>query len=274
MSFGETLPAPEGRPDRETPHSVSRPFLLAQLSDPHFGADWGSGESAPRLRATVEAVAALRPRPHALLLSGDVADHAGDDEYSDALELIAALNVPLFVLPGNHDRRAPLRRQFGLPGTNDEPILYAMQAGPLRLVALDSTLPDEDRGALGNEMLDWLERELAAAPGTPTLLAMHHPPLVTGLPAMDEIGLAAEDRRALALIVARHPQVRRIVGGHLHCAITGELAGRPVVVAPSIYDEVRPDYSTGSWTWLATAPGFTLHAALDGELTSHVVRVE
>ena len=90
---------------------------------------------------------------------------------------------------------------------------------------------------------------------------------------MDAIGLADEDRRALARIVERHPQVRRVLGGHLHCAITGELAGRPVVVAPSIYDEVRPDFSSGSWTYLATPPGFALHAALDGELTSHVVRV-
>jgi Icc protein len=252
---------------------VSRPFLLAQLSDPHVGADWGSGESTPRLRAAVEAVAASRPRPDAVLLSGDVADHAGDDEYRDALELLAALDVPIFALPGNHDRRAPLRRHFDLPGSDDDPVQYAAEAGPLRLVVLDSMLPDEDGGALGDERLQWLERELAAAPEQPTLIAMHHPPLVTGLPAMDEIGLADEDRRALARVVGRHPQVRRILGGHLHCAITGELAGRPVMVAPSIYDEVRPDFSTGSWTWLATPPGFALHAALNGELTSHVVRV-
>ena len=253
---------------------MSRPFLLAQLSDPHLGADWGSGESAPRFRATVEAVAALRPRPDAVLLSGDVADHAGEDEYRGALELLAALDLPLFALPGNHDARAPLRRHFDLPGSGDEAVQYAAEAGPLRLVVLDSTLPGEDGGALGDKGLQWLERELEAAPQTPTVLAMHHPPLVTGLSEMDAIGLADEDRRALARIVERHPQVRRVLGGHLHCAITGELAGRPVVVAPSIYDEVRPDFSSGSWTYLATPPGFALHAALDGELTSHVVRVE
>jgi hypothetical protein len=37
----------------------------------------------------------------------------------------------------------------------------------------------------------------------PTLLAMHHPPLVTGIPTMDTIGIADGERRALADVLAR-----------------------------------------------------------------------
>ena len=61
---------------------VSRPsFLLAQLSDPHIGATWAGEGSVEGLAAAVESVRALRPRPDAVLVTGDLADHASDEEY-------------------------------------------------------------------------------------------------------------------------------------------------------------------------------------------------
>jgi hypothetical protein len=44
---------------------------------------------------------------------------------------------------------------------------------------------------------------------------MHHPPFRTMIGHMDEIGLRDPDG-ALAAVVARHPQVRRVICGHLH----------------------------------------------------------
>jgi 3',5'-cyclic AMP phosphodiesterase CpdA len=85
--------------------------------------------------------------------------------------------VPLYVLAGNHDDRGALHRHFGVPGADGEPVQYSADLGPLRLVVLDTTRPGEDAGELDAERLGWLDRELAAAPDLPTLLAMHHPPL-------------------------------------------------------------------------------------------------
>jgi 3',5'-cyclic AMP phosphodiesterase CpdA len=64
---------------------MKRPFLLVQLSDPHVGADWGGGDSVARLAAAVETVRALEPNPAAVLVSGDLADHAVDIEYEQGL---------------------------------------------------------------------------------------------------------------------------------------------------------------------------------------------
>ena len=72
---------------------------------------------------------------------------------------------------------------------------------------------------------------------------MHHPPLVIGVPAWDEIGLASADRHALGDVIERHPQVRRVVSGHFHSTITGELAGRGVLVVPSTYVQTRLDFN-------------------------------
>ena len=169
----------------------------------------------------------MRPQPDALLVTGDLADHAADLEYERVDELLAPLRAPAYVLPGNHDDRGALRRHFGLPGADAEPVCYSVDLGPLRLVVVDSTLPGKDAGALDDERITWLEGVLAASPEQPTLIAMHHPPLVTGVPAWDEIGLADASRLLLGEVVQRHRQVRRIVAGHLHRTIAGERqAGR------------------------------------------------
>ena len=252
---------------------VTRPsFLLAQLSDPHIGAEWFDDQSVPRLAAAVEAIRAVRPQPDAVLVTGDIADHASDEEYEEVQELLARLG-PLHVLPGNHDDRRALRRHFGVPGGDGEPVRYSVDLGLLRLVALDTTIPGEDPGALGADQLEWLDAELAAAPERLTLLAMHHPPLVVGVPACDDIGLAEPDRLALGNVIKSHRQVRRIVCGHFHATITGELAGCGVLVAPSTYVQARLDFQAKEIELTPEHPGFAVHAVVNGELISHVQTV-
>jgi 3',5'-cyclic AMP phosphodiesterase CpdA len=227
----------------------------------------------PRLAAAVESVRAVRPQPDAVLLSGDLADHATDEEYEQLRELLAPLQAPLYALPGNHDDRRALHRHFGVPGGDAEPVCYSVDLGPLRLVVLDTKRPGEDSGALEGDQLDWLEAELSAAPEQLTLLAMHHPPLVTGVPAWDEIGLAASDRRAFGDVVERHRQVRRIVCGHFHSTITGELSGRGVLVVPSTYVQTRLDFDAKEVELTSEHAGFAIHAVVDAELVSHVQTV-
>ncbi|HEX7311383.1 MAG TPA: phosphodiesterase [Gaiellaceae bacterium] len=249
---------------------MSRPFLLAQLSDPHIGAKWADGDPVAGLTAAVETVRAMRPLPDAVLVSGDLSDNAIDAEYEQVRELLLPLGAPLYVLPGNHDDRRALRRHFGVPGGAGEPVQYSVDLGALRLVLLDTTRPGEDPGALDAERLDWLDAELAAAPGIPTLLAMHHPTLVTRVPAWDELALPAADRRALAQVLERHGQVRRLVAGHVHRAICGDLAGRAVLTVPSTYVQARLNFGSEEIELADEPAGFALHAVLDGELISHV----
>jgi 3',5'-cyclic-AMP phosphodiesterase len=248
---------------------VVKPVLLAQLSDLHVGAHENGVDPVPRLEAVVEAVRSLPNQVDAVLVSGDLTHDGGQTEFQLVRRLLERLEVPFHVMPGNHDDRALARETFGLPGAGDEPVNYSVDVGHLRLVVFDSNVPGQDPGRYDSEQLRWLDSELGAQPDRPTLLAMHHPPLATGVREWDGINLEPGQREALADVVAKHPQLRAIVGGHLHRIAASALAGCPVLAVPSTYLQAQPDFHTEGVEFGGT-PGFALHALLDGELSSQV----
>jgi 3',5'-cyclic AMP phosphodiesterase CpdA len=249
---------------------MSRPFLLVQLSDPHIGAEWAASDPAASLEAAIDAVRALGASPDAVLVSGDLAEHAADKEYEQVRALLGQIDAPSYVLPGNHDDRDALHRHFGVPGAGGEPVQYAVDLGPLRLVVVDSTIPGEDGGELDDGRLSWLEETLAATPDVPTVVAMHHPPFTIGIAPWDAIALRPSDREKLGDILARHEHVERVLVGHVHRAISTQLGGRPVLSVPSTYIQGLLDFSATELALSDDPPGFAVHALVDGKLVSHV----
>jgi Icc protein len=272
------------------------PFLVAQLSDPHVSDD--DDVAALALAAAVRSVAALDPAPGAVLVSGDLAEHGRAGEYERIRQTLAPLPMPVHVLVGNHDDRSALRERFPPTGAStgdhrsgplrlvqdvgvgadadaaSEDYRYATRCGPLRLVGCDTTRPGRDDGEFGADRLAWLEAQLTEDRDTPTIVAMHHLPLLTGIPAMDALGLPKADRVALAELIAAHPQVRRIVTGHVHRAVVGALGGCAVFACPSTHLEVVLDLREPTRLKITPAPpAFGLHVVVAGELVSHVQAV-
>jgi len=230
-------------------------MILAQLSDPHMRvgpADEGAGAA---LEAAVASVLALDPLPDAVIVTGDLADTPTAEEYARVRALLAPLPMPVHVLPGNHDDRE-------LMGGETQ---YVTQAGAVRLVVCDSTIPGRPDGRLD---LDWLEAQLAV--DGPAIVAMHHAPLLTGIRALDEIGLPAETRAALGELLARHPHVLRVIAGHVHRGAFDVLGGCGVVACPSTNLQTKLDLSSPDFTVVREPPAFLVHALLDGALTSHL----
>lgn len=246
------------------------PFLIAQLSDPHAGAEWGDTDPVACLEAAVAAVSALDVVPQATIVSGDLSENGRLSEYEQVREALERLPMPVFVLPGNHDERGAMRAAFGLPGPSEAPIRSVEDVGDARLVLLDTLRPGSDAGELGTERLSWLEDVLAEERDRTTLIAMHHPPFLTGSPPIDAFALAEDDRRALGAIIERHPQVRRIAGGHVHRTIFAEAGGCLAVSVPSTYMQGRLRFGPGEFPMIRSEAGIGLHLFEHGQVTTHI----
>ncbi|HWM09734.1 MAG TPA: metallophosphoesterase [Solirubrobacteraceae bacterium] len=236
--------------------------MIAQLSDPHVRLPEEHG-SADALARAVGAVLELEPLPDAVLVTGDLAEHANGAEYARVRELLEPLTMPVHVLPGNHDDPVAMREHFPLVG--DGPYRYAVTCGDLRLVACDTTLARRDDGELD---LEWLAAQLAD--DAPTIVAMHHPPLLTGIGGLDAIGLPAAQRAALADLLARSPHVRRVVAGHVHRGAFGMLGGCGVVACPSTNLQTRLEVRDEGFEIGDDPSAFVVHLMVGDELVSHV----
>jgi 3',5'-cyclic-AMP phosphodiesterase len=241
--------------------------VIAQLSDPHVDVGPGDAGSAEALAAAVGAVLQLDPAPDAVLVSGDLTNCSDARSYERVRELLAPFSMPVHVLPGNHDDREALRTWFTddpVSGAHGAPFQYALRCGDVRLVVCDTTVPGRDDGRLDAGARAWLERELAAEPAVPTIVAMHHAPLLTGIGAMDAIGLPEADRAALADLLRGCPQVRRVVAGHVHRACFGVLGGCGVFACPSTHLQVRWDPAEPRIVLDPAPPSYGLHTVLAG----------
>lgn len=209
-------------------------MLIAQITDCHIGffrSDVG-GANTQRLRAVLDRLRDGPNRPDLLLLSGDLTEFGDAASYARLAEMLADLPFPVQLMVGNHDDRAALRATF--PGTPVDRgfVQYVLPLPGLRLIALDTLEPGRHGGAFCAERAGWLSDQLDADPATPVVIAMHHPPFVSGLDWLDGAEDAPWIARFTAAIAGR-PQVRAIIAGHLHRTIHASVAGVPLTVCPS-----------------------------------------
>jgi 3',5'-cyclic AMP phosphodiesterase CpdA len=139
-------------------------------------------------------------------------------------------------------------------------------------VAVDTTVPGHVEGHLDRDMLRWLDAQLTAHVARPTILAMHHPPVLSGIRPLDDIGLPGSDRIALARLIARHPHVELITAGHVHRTMVTTFAGRPALICPSTDIQLELDFrpTTTGYHLVHEPPAFAVHVLIDGRIATHV----
>jgi 3',5'-cyclic-AMP phosphodiesterase len=226
----------------------------------------------------LRAVARFNPRPDVVLITGDLTECGLAEEYANLNVLLRKwLPMPVFVIPGNHDRRGNLRDALHhLPGVTTDPeyVQYAVDDHPVRIVMLDTLVPGAGHGELRPEQLEFLDRTLAGAPDKPTLIGMHHPPFACGIAHMDRINL--RNSSEFTAIIARHRQVERIICGHHHRPIVARVAHAVASISPSVAHQVEMSLLPNDpGAFLFEPPAFQLHrwTPADG-IVSHTVYVD
>jgi Icc protein len=253
--------------------------LVAQITDCHIvepGRLFADRiDTAARLDSAVHHIVTMDPRPDVVVATGDLVNNGRAAEYAHLAGLLDALPMPLFPIPGNHDDRTGLRSWFGsvVPGSGDEPVDYAIDDYPVRLVGLDTTVPGEHHGHLAPEQLEWLDAELGARPDRPTIVFQHHPPFKTGIEWMDESALL--NRREEAEIVGRHPQVVMVTSGHIHRVIHSRIGLTAASCWPSTGAQLALALNGERYFYADEPPAVVVHRWENDEgLTSHLSYVD
>lgn len=244
---------------------MDKPFLIAQVSDLHIKAagklSYRVVDTAGLLRACVAQLNALPQKPDVVVFTGDLTDFGRPDEYAVLEELLAPLAMPVYLIAGNHDEREGLRRAFpahAYLGTSGF-VQYDIDAHPVRILGLDTVIAGKPGGLLCEERLAWLDARLSEQPRKSTLLLMHHPPFHTFIGHMDVQGL--DNAPAFEAVVRKHPQVERILCGHLHRAIEARFGGTIACTAPSPAHQVALDLAADAESrFVMEPPAFKLHA--------------
>jgi Icc protein len=264
-------------------------MLIAQISDVHLKPEgvlaYGVADTATPLARAVDHINRLNPRPDVVLATGDLVDEGSSDSYAYLTRLLSSLEPPLFIVPGNHDHKPSLYN--ALPGDDylqqaveeegESYLCFSVEEYPLRLVGLDTVTPGEHGGGLGRARLEWLDRTLSSQPKRPTVVFMHHPPFPSGIGHMDkEVFSGCND---LAEIIGKHPQVERILCGHVHRSIFRRFSGTIASVCPGIGMQLVLDLrGEAPSMFILEPPAVMLHLWTDlwGEpsLLSHISVLE
>lgn len=217
-------------------------MLIGHLSDPHVRPRGelyqGVVDSNRALRQAIDHLLRLDRRPDLLLVTGDIVDEGRPEEYDVARELLDAAGLPYLVIPGNHDHREHFRAAFSdrcsLPA--DGPLHFCVDRYPVRIVGLDSCVPGAHHGHIDSAGLAWLSGLLASEPAKPTIIMLHHPPFVCGIPYMDAYRYLEPE--PLAAVLQGQGNIELVLCGHVHRPMLRRWAGTVVCACPSTVTEI------------------------------------
>ena len=255
-------------------------MLIAHLSDTHITEPGrkacGVANTNAAVARCVARINGLHPRPDLALVTGDITNDGTLMQMREAARILAALDMPFRVVPGNHDDRAALLEAFAPEHCAEAEtghVQFTFDHADVRFIALDSSHPGTPGGVFGEDRARWLEAALEAARGRRVIILLHHPPLKFGVLETDADGFEGAER--LAELVRAHGNVERVLCGHIHLDAHAGWAGTVVSTAPAASGmRLALDLTmTEEPAFVLDDGAFLLHQrTADGGLATHCLR--
>ncbi|MDH4168925.1 MAG: metallophosphoesterase [Acidimicrobiia bacterium] len=209
---------------------------VVQLSDTHFSTSGripygGAGYDPAETFEAVITTLASRPSPHLTVVSGDLADHGEASEYGVVVRQLSRLDGDVYLLPGNHDRRAPFDALLTVGRLRYQ---RTLNVGGWLFVFVDSNgagprdTAETDKGILADSELEWLRGVLSATEQPHAFVWVHHPPgEVAGFSRADYVA-------QFEALLEDLPRVRGVGCGHAHTDLVTAAGAVPVFICPSL----------------------------------------
>ena len=197
-------------------------LTFLQISDSHVGFDKPANPNAlGTFQEAIAKVNAMPTQPAFIIHTGDITHLSKDKEFDDADEAMKALKQKVYVIPGEHDvadaggGKTYLER-YG-KGTQGKG-WYSFDHGGVHLVALinvfefDPGFKSTGLAKLGDEQLEWMEKDLAGRSASTPIVVLAHLPLWT---IYQEWGWGTADAPRALDYLKRFGSVT-VLNGHIH----------------------------------------------------------
>lgn len=228
---------------------------IAQMTDMHLFANENQQLlGMPTLKscsAVVQRLQEYLPGLDFLLLTGDLSNDGSFDSYGNLQNLLASLPIQTYYLPGNQDSSIAMEQVLNLQLFSRR---KSFERGGWNFILLDSSVGDKTCGYLSEKTLSWLNSQLTILEKQPTLVALHHPPVLINSDWLDATKL--ENSEDLFAILDSHPQVKLVLFGHIHQEFELHRNGVCYLGTPSTCVQFQPAIS--SLTLDSQCPGFRL----------------
>ena len=159
--------------------------LFLQISDTHIGFNKEANpDVVGTLTRTIALVNAMPKKPDLVIHTGDITHLSKASEFDTAAQLLAQINVTeLHTTPGEHDvADAAVTEYFNRYGkASDNRGYYSFDHHGVHFVSLINVLNFKPNGLgnLGQEQLEWLEKDLQGRSASTPIVVFAHMPLWT-----------------------------------------------------------------------------------------------
>ena len=235
-------------------------MIVAQISDTHIALDTPDAEQRIRdFALTIADINALDPAPDVIFHTGDIVHNGRQDEYARAVAILAKARAPVYVLAGNKDDRANLRAAFspfGYLAADSKFIDYAIEAYPVRLIAVDTLSSGSNKGDFCPERAKRLADLIDAETTKPIAVFAHHPPFEVPV-GPDALNFETPEMMARLRQALQHSgRVVAVFSGHVHRGTAGHIGNIPASVMPSTATTLRKGHYPAH---MKTRPIYHIH---------------
>ena len=212
----------KGSPLGQSSHGAMMPHAagalrFVQISDSHIGFDKPANtDVTATLRAAIAKIKADPEPPAFVLHTGDLTHLSRPAEFDTLEQVLSELSMPVFCVPGEHDvleddGKSYLQR-FG-KGTLGAG-WHSFDQGGVHFIGLVNVvnLKAGGLGTLGDEQLEWLEKDVKRLKSSTPIVVFAHIPLWSVYP---DWGWGTDDSERALSYLKRFGSVS-VLNGHIH----------------------------------------------------------
>ncbi|MEM7255941.1 MAG: metallophosphoesterase [Pseudomonadota bacterium] len=209
---------------------------IVQITDIHLteapGSELYGVDTGAALTKVIAAIHQLEEQPELIVVTGDLVEEGTQASYQRVQSSLATLDLPVYVLPGNHDHSHTMHKVL-----TDNFISYVRSTtvGKWVCVFVDSQVEGQAHGLVTASDLSRLQQTFNNDINRPVLVALHHTP--SGV--CPSAGCQLQNADAFTRLLNEHSNVKAVIAGHTHTEFEVNAGSHMQFTTPSTFAQAR-----------------------------------